>query len=230
MKYIVHMSRFLLLCIVLLLTTANITIATQHQSLPQEEPALVSDETYEKVLDILFPQEELKANFEFGWIIRYRPTYKAESQVLIMQKLDNLEVIEYTSLEGNIRSKLDKILERTEREDADEMAKQIKVERRVVRIPSAQFKKLRERFATSFRILLFPDNVDSRDKPGTGPLYLHGTWYHLKYMGKTGDVTYDTLGPELGSEFPYESSPLVSWMNEVWKEVKIAKVSSTRSK
>lgn len=230
MKSMIQMLCVLFLCFGLLQTTGNMTIVARHQSLFQEDTALVSDETYDKVLDILFPQEELKANFEFGWMIRYRPTYKAESQVIIMQKLDNLEVIEYVSAEGNIRSKLDKILERSQREDAVEMAKQIRVERRVVNISSVQFKKIRKRFATSLYILLLPENVDSRDKPGSGQVYVHGTWYHLKYMGATGELAYDTLGPELGSEFPYKSSPLVSWMNDVWKVVRSSKVGSISSK
>src|SRR5947207_1771856 len=79
---------------------------------------VVSPETYNHVLDMLFPRDDSAI---FSIVLRFKPSFQPESQIVIKRGLKNAEIIEYTSLSGNIYSKLNDVMARGGKEDAVEM-------------------------------------------------------------------------------------------------------------
>ena len=59
------------------------------------------------MLDAVFPRNDPDPNktlFEF--VLRFRPSFHATSQIVIRNRGDRTELIEYISLDGNIFDKL----------------------------------------------------------------------------------------------------------------------------
>jgi len=63
-------------------------------------------------------------SFDFAWLLRFRPSSAPESQIMIVKQSSGLAIIESTSLDGNIYSQLNEILNCTGREDARKWQKQ----------------------------------------------------------------------------------------------------------
>ncbi len=67
----------------------------------------VSEGTYEKVLDILFPRNVLKdPTLRFAFVLQYQPTFRPESQIVIVPSQSAAQVITYRSVDGNIETRL----------------------------------------------------------------------------------------------------------------------------
>src|SRR5436190_13312348 len=92
---------------------------TAHAQRPGARVPVVSVDTYEKVLDLVFPRSAVAAEgLVRSFAIRYEPTWKAESQIIITQRKESIEVVEYVSVDGSIYLKLEDILRRTGQENA----------------------------------------------------------------------------------------------------------------
>src|ERR1700692_4556408 len=65
---------------------------------------LISHETHDRVLEILFPRDDLKGIYWF--VLRFKPSFEPESQIVIKRGVNKAEVLEYTSLSGNMYSEL----------------------------------------------------------------------------------------------------------------------------
>src|ERR1044071_9754458 len=61
---------------------------------------LISRETHDQVLDIVFPREETVGDPAF--VLRFKPSSAVESQIVIKRTINKIELLEYTSLSGNI--------------------------------------------------------------------------------------------------------------------------------
>ena len=77
---------------------------------------VISQETYNQVLDILFNRDESAKNYLL--VLRFGPSFHPESQIVIRGGGDKVEVLEYTSMSGNIYSKLNEIISHGGKEDA----------------------------------------------------------------------------------------------------------------
>src|SRR5436190_16934504 len=109
-KFLLQLLKSTVLCTALSLAFLTGVVSGQRkpsQDQPQRTYPVVSWETYLKVLDAVFPRNDpdtSKTIFEF--VLRFRPSFHGTSQIVIRNRGDKTEVIEYTSPDGNIFDKL----------------------------------------------------------------------------------------------------------------------------
>ena len=178
---------------------------------------VVSPETYNRVLDMLFPRGDSGI---VTIVLRFEPSFQPESQITIRSGQDKSEVIEYKSLSGNIYSKLSDVIAHGGKEDAVEMAKLIKVGRRSIEVPYAQVKQWHARFLVSVSDSLnsFKGKIDEYDT-GTSTIALDGTFYYLWYKQISNEISFKLYDHEVNSQGATGDFKLVQWMNIVRREV-----------
>src|SRR5437899_1058343 len=62
----------------------------------QKSYKLVSHETHERVLDIVFQRDE--ANRDYDFVLRFEPSFAPESQITVKKAVGKIEVVTYRSL------------------------------------------------------------------------------------------------------------------------------------
>ncbi|HXQ35597.1 MAG TPA: hypothetical protein VN843_16390, partial [Anaerolineales bacterium] len=173
---------------------------------------------YNSVLDAVFPRNDpdtSKTNFEF--VLRFEPSFHATSQVVIRNRGDKTEVIEFTSPDGNIFDKLNEALSRGVKENAAIMAKSIRVKRREIAIPEAQIKGWYDDFFGSLAATekTLQQRGEDALKNQSVTLVLDGTIYTVWYkqgLNKSSLTLYDVEVDTPGSDGEFK---LVQWMNRI---------------
>lgn len=172
---------------------------------------MVSSETYRRVLEIIFPRDS--DNFsdqtkEFALTLRFSPSGEAGSQINITKYSDGrLEVITYTlpRRSGSISEQLNAILRETGRENVEEMARRLNVQRRMVN-DTRRVRELLGRFAA----LRVSPQLDTS-------ITLDGTSFQLWYEAVSNESYYSLVGGEPSQD--RADHALVRWMNEVRQAV-----------
>ena len=196
--------------------------SSPEDSAPKSYP-VVSRETYNRVLDILFPRDDpdpSKTVFEL--ILRFRPSFQSTSQMVIRRRVDKVEVVEYTSLDGNIYGKLNETLARGGKEDAVEMAKSIKVKRREISVPYTQVKRWYAAFFDSLASTtkMLQERGEEFDKTEGGEtILLDGTIYDLWYEQRLNKMSFSLYDIEVDTPGDDGDFKLVQWMNAVRRDV-----------
>lgn len=208
--------------VLMLVIRATIVDSQGESSLQDSEPKsnkVISQETYNRVLDIVFPRDEPAGNYYL--VLRFRPSFHPQSQVVIKRGVDKVEVIEYTSLSGNIYSKLDELVSHGGKEDAVEMAKLIKVRRRSLQVPNAQVKQWHATFLESLgeSLKTFRKRSEEFDKAGTIGVVLDGTFYDLWYSQGVSEMSFSFYDEEVSDQQPNGVLKTVQWMNVVRRDV-----------
>lgn len=181
---------------------------------PLKTYKVVSHETHERVLDILFQRDE--ANRDYDFILRFAPSFAPESQIVVKRRFGKAEVVEYTSLSGNIYGKLNNVMANGGKEDAAEMAKLVQVKKRVIEVPTAQVRQWRKSLANSIGATMKAlEQRDIEDERGNGTITIDGTFYYFWYTQVTGDISFNLLDHEISDRKVTGLLALVRWMNTV---------------
>ncbi len=189
---------------------------------PQRTYPVVSWETYDRVLDTVFPRvdpDTSKTIFEF--VLRFGPSFHATSQIVIRKRVDKIEVVEYTSPDGNIFDKLNQILDRRGKEDPVAMAKLIRVKRREIAVVDAQIKRW---YATFFDALAPTEKTlnekgKQSDETRTVTFVLDGTTYDVWYNQNLNKISLSLYDVEVDTPGSDGELKLVQWMNSIRREV-----------
>ncbi len=183
----------------------------------QERPRTyreISPATYDKVLDLLFQREETDRHYDF--VLRFEPSNAPESQLFIKQSAKKTQVVEFTSLSGNIYAKLDSILQKGGQEDAVEMAKQLRVRRRILEVPAAEANQwwsgLPAAMGATVALL---QNRGAKAAAGVGTITLDGTYYSFWYDQVGSKVFVRLSDHEVSSQEVTGTIELVRWMNRL---------------
>lgn len=168
-------------------------------------------------MDILFPRDGPAI---FAIVLRFEPNFQPESQIIIRRELDKAEVVEYTSLSGNIYGKLNDVIAQGGKEDAVEMAKLIKVRKRSIEVPYAQVKQWHSGFLLSIKESLngFKERIEEYDT-GTTTIALDGTFYDLWYKQISNEMSFRVYDQAVEVRRLTGDFKLVQWMNAVRREV-----------
>jgi len=193
---------------------------TSKQFDPPSPPLLaarvVHEETYHKVLDLVFPRNVLKdQNSDFAFVLRYEPAFRAESQITIVARDGKIEVIRYSAVGGSIEAKLNQIVQRTHRQDARRMARQIRIQKEYVKLSPKEIKLLHESFFDKLRL---SENTRLDADKNQIVITADGTSYRLWYRGET-EVQTDFIGSNITTATRRDESPLVDWMKRVYLKV-----------
>lgn len=192
-----------------------------HDQVQRTNP-IVNWETYDRVLDALFPRDDAdtsKTIFEF--VLRFEPSFHATSQIVIRKRVDKVQVVEYTSPDGNVFDKLNETLGRGGKEDPVEMAKSIRIIRREIPVSDA---RIRRWFDGLFDSLVVTENAvrhrgNQADKVRTLTLPLDGTTYNLWYKQGLNKISLSLYDVEVDTPGSDGELKLVQWMNSVRREV-----------
>lgn len=172
----------------------------------------VSDTTYNQVLDILFPRDVLEPGAEFAFVLRYEPAFDVETQIVLVKRAGLVQVLEYRPVKGRIETQLNEILRRTRRENAREMARQIRIRRQVVSAGPNDVKEWREGFYDKVCPAIAAEKLFN--EKGEASLIADGTRYRLWYKG-LGSIHYDFIGSGVNSPTGSEEQPFITWMKDI---------------
>lgn len=202
------------------------SVNAQNGSPPQDQSGrsypVVSEETYNRVLDVLFPRNAPpSSNIVWSIVLRFKPSFRAESQIIIRRSADRIEIVEYTSVDGSIYRAINATLSRTGREDPVEMARAIRVNRRVVSVPSAQVRRWYAAFfdglASTTRTLR--ERGQEFDRTGGESFVLDGAVYDLWYEQGLNRISFSLYDVEVDNVRSSGEFGLVRWMNAVRRDV-----------
>jgi hypothetical protein len=186
--------------------------AQERQTLP-EDP-------YERVRDIVFPRftDDFSDLKHFIMALRILPVYEPEFQINIIERNNGkFEAVIYTLPEGSrgIEFQLDHMPGLTGSETVEDLAKRIKVEKRVIK-DTAELRRL----VKSFSELRINPQLDTR-------FSLHYIEYDLWYRAISNEVHFTLAGSDVDGD--PNNHPIVQWMNEVQKTLIPKSVSKTRA-
>jgi hypothetical protein len=185
---------------------------------PLKSYKVISRETYERVLDTVFQRDE--ANRDYDFVLRFEPSIAPESQIVIKRSAGKTQVVEYTSLSGNIYRKLDNIMANGGKEDAVEMAKLVQVRKRLVEVRDAQGNQWRGSLpgmmAASMKLL---EQRSAEAASGIGTTTIDGTFYSLWYDQGGSSIFFRALDHEVSNREISGELDLVRWMNAVRRDV-----------
>jgi hypothetical protein len=218
-------NAFLLAVLLVILQVGSASAQSDvPQANTQKSYRVINQEIYNRILDELFPRDDPEPDKTvFELILRFRPSFRPTSQIVIRRRVDKVQVVEYTSLDGNIYAKLNEILQRGGNEDLLVMAKSIKVKRTEINVPLAQVQQWYSTFFDSLNTMTRTLREKGKEFDKTGgseTILLDGTSYDLWYRQRVHkldislyDIEVDTPGTD--GEFR-----LVQWMNSVRRDVR----------
>lgn len=183
---------------------------------------VIGGETYNRVLDMLFPRNEpASGGTLWAVILRFKPSSKPESQIIIRRGVNKIEAIEYTSSDGSIYDKLNEALARGSKEDAAEMAKSIRVTRREMSVAQAQARRWSATFFDSLASTTktLREAFEESEKTGAESFVLHGTFYDLWYEQGLNEVSFKFYDVDIDKPGSDGELKLVQWMNAVRRDV-----------
>jgi len=219
--YLQHFRTPLLLIVVLVL----FGFVGRGQAGAQERSTsmnpVVSATTYDKVLDAVFPREDPDTSRTiFMFVLRFKPSFKPESQIVVRKAVEGTDVIEYVALNGNIYARLNDFLAHGGNENVVNMSKLITVRKTSVRVSYAQVKKWYNDLLVNIAASTgeFSRRVEEFDKSGDRYALLDGTTYELFYEqeSKAYFSLYDIEVDTPGSDGKFK---LVQWMNTLRREI-----------
>jgi hypothetical protein len=220
---IVRLSTLLMGAVLILATQLTHVAGSSPQEKTDNSSKVVSQETYNRVLDILFPRDDVDSSSGtvFVLVLRFKPSFHPESQVVIRRRFAKVEVLEYTSPDGNIYGQLNQLSARVGKGDAVELAKLIKVKRRAVEVPYSQVKQWHGAFLISVgdSLATFREKNEEYDKAHTLTVALDGTFYDLWYQQGIDEVSFSLYDAEIAEQQPNGEFKLVRWMNAVRRDV-----------
>lgn len=101
--------------------------------------AEVSSEDYERVLGLLFaPTTQAPRDLVFSIVLRFRPSFEPESEVIIRQGRGQAATVEYIAAENNVHTALNGLLRITPGARPEALARDVHVQRRTFNLPAAR--------------------------------------------------------------------------------------------
>ena len=179
---------------------------------------VISRETYARVVDMVFPRDGEGHGHDF--ILRFEPSFAPESQIVVRNAVNKIEVLEYTSLSGNIYKKLNSVVAHGGEEDAVAMAKLIQVRKRLVEVPITQALQWRDGFADSVgNSIKTLEQRSAEAAKGVGTVTIDGTFYSLWYDPEGSHISISVWDHEISDREITGELRLVRWMNAVRRDV-----------
>lgn len=205
-----------LLCLQSAHVESNGTTANDGGS---QDNKVISQETYNQVLDIVFPRNGPRG--DYGVVLRFKPSSGAESQIVINRGLEKTEVVEYVSASGNIYSKLNALKLKNGNENVEELARSIEVRKRSISASPGQVKQWHADFVESLResLLAFQKRSEAFAKTGSISVALDGTFYDVWYGQGINEMSLSLYDEEVSDQKVTGELKTVQWMNAVRLEL-----------
>lgn len=206
------LSRLLSLAL-LLMCVACTAHAQDEQSLSN-----ISVEEYDQVMDLLFPLDELRNDRESVTILRYKPSFEAESQIVMIRREGYFQIVEYKSLDGNLFYRLDGMSSVRELSPA-EMVKKVRVAKRELRVPYPEAQEWRRNLLASVYAYMRPKSLKYSPPPKVISVMMDGTSYELWDTWGRWNLHFELQGGSTHKGAPPLEASFIKWMNVVRQAV-----------
>jgi hypothetical protein len=209
-------GNIILACLILCAGNFSLSAHAQEKTVPS-----LDLEDYRRILDELFPRNVMdKPGPEFVMVLRYLPSFEAESQIVIAGRKNEINVIELTSLDGNIFYRLTDVMQRTGEKSSVELAKYIRVKRRELKISVRRLnlwrRNLIESVSKSLRVKVLESTLPTARAMNVMD---DGTSYEFWDHSLSGDTYFTPSGiEETGLDFSGKRL-FVRWMERIKREV-----------
>jgi hypothetical protein len=213
----------------LMVFSALLTLGNHHLGAESSSQTLVSeanpsayllagDETQERVLDIVFPRNDVKGDYSF--VLRFRPSFTPESQIIVRRGIDKIEVREYSPLSGSIYQTVNRLIAEGHKENPVELAKHIKIKTRSYEVSLNQMRQWHASLLDSIgpSLKLFYNRSEEVEK-GKMTIAQDGTFYDLWYKQGISEMSFSVYDEEIRDRTITGELKLVRWMNSVRNQV-----------
>jgi hypothetical protein len=146
--------------------------------------AEVSSEDYERVLGLVFsPTTQAPRDLVFSIVLRFRPSFEPESEVIIRQGRGQAATVEYIAAEHNVHTTLNGLLRVTPGVRPEALARDVHVQRRTINLPAGRPFALQAALFASLNETLSALRAAGATVHGTGEttVTLDGESYELWY-------------------------------------------------
>lgn len=187
-----------------------------------ESSSVVSQEDYKNVLDKLFPLESLEnENTFFTIILRFKPSFHPESQIIIKKGYKEIQVIEYKSSDGNIYQKLNRFISESKNKDISKISNQIAINKKIITISNNKLNKWHLEFLSGFENLwkYFDKTNKYFDKQNNVLIVADGTFYEIWYKQEMNQVHFQLYDVEINDSKISGELDIVRWMNKIRNEI-----------
>jgi hypothetical protein len=197
----------------------TVATAVAHQSVSPSPPSSVSltEQAYDQVLDRIFPRELFAGrNLAYTMILRFTPSFAAESQLVIRVGLDkSVEARLYAVERRSAADTAEEYVKRTGQQDIVKIAAAIEVTERRLQVDFQEVERWHSQLydALDSSVRELKRSAAEYLKSGTVDVVLDGTTYDLWYAQGTLEshwryVDVDANGREV-------VVPLTRWLNMV---------------
>jgi hypothetical protein len=210
---------------IVLLFWAVASCIAQEPTYPQLPQSIVSDKTYEDVLDTVFPRKQSDdEKTDWTLTLRFMPWTGPESQIFIRKAVSRFIVVEYRSTNGVIFNRLNAWFTEHGREDVADMSKTIEVKRTELTFGRAQFQRWLRGFFRSIRSAsrVLENKSHEFDTKGYWSVWLHGSYYETWFDHNVNQVHFVFVDKDPANGLA-GLSPLARWMVQVKEQITIAK-------
>ena len=184
---------------------------------------VATPEVYERVLDIVFQDEEVKSHeVIYKFILRFIPYSEPESQIIIRKRPGKIEITEIVSDSGIIRNALTDHINRDSVSDPYKFAKTLKVKKRLLSTTNSQ---AQDWYSAFFRSINETNQTLANkgiefDKAGTETIFLHGGFYYIQYKQRSNKMSFGLYDVDI-ADIPKSSMfSLTKWMANVSGDIK----------
>lgn len=173
-------------------------------------------ELYDLILDSVFPRDAMDVEVGFGLVLRYRPSFDAESQITVNKKGGKFTITEYRVTGESIYSRIQD-LESVDAKQASQIAAQIPVTVKVRSVNSKEFEIWMNEFYTMFNDSLRSEKLYYAKNPNEILQVEDGTRYELWYRGRF-QLYYRRQGTNL-NYYKKTEDRVINWMKQVSRYV-----------
>jgi hypothetical protein len=170
----------------------------------------LNDSDYNSVLDRLFPRSAMNDESELALVVRYEPSFAAESQITIVKENGKWRLFRQRSESGNIYVRLGDIMEETGRKDLDWLVTQVTVKNQEMVLPQREIGALQRQLINSLSRQLSVEAVPRKTTKGPITVVLDETRYRIWYRGEM-KVEFSIWGSDTGKRTRPLEPAIVRW-------------------
>jgi hypothetical protein len=174
-------------------------------------------EFYKKVFDLAFPPNRGIGISGYWMMVRFLPSFSAESQIVIRHEGKSEISIDYFVAGRGLQSLLAEEFSDSKNPDISRVAKLMEVKKTSIAAKTDAFEPWFQAFWKAFENSAAPLHKSAY----TNYIQLDGTKYVLEYRDGDHHFSFELRGPELGYEDLNDPDdlPLVKWMLVLRKEI-----------
>ena|ERR1700730_7619034 len=191
--------------------------AINYAGQTNESRQVISREDYGRALDIIFsPQNPPDQRTTWEFVLRFEPSFKQESQIVLRRRVDGATGIREWSANGNIWTKLNSLPNRGQYQPA-QLKELFNVNRKLMEVSTPEMQEWQEQFFRSLEATArqLKKKSDKTQETLSVDVVLDGTIYEVWYNQGTTVMHMKFYDVEVDTPGSVGQLDLVRWMNGI---------------